>query len=133
MHKISKELHPDTVSSSLSRRQLPKHNGPIDFARLRELVTMRQVLELLDWQHAARHGAQLRGPCPIHRSQNPQSRSLSVNIEKQVYRCFAMSCGSKGNQLDLFAAATDQPLYNAAVDLCERLGMEPPSAMTRNS
>jgi hypothetical protein len=126
MHEISKELHLDTVSSSLSRHQLPKHNGSIDFARLRELVTMRQVLELLGWQHAARHGAQLRGPCPIHRSQNPQSRSLSVNIEKQAYRCFGARCGSKGNQLDLYAAATGQRLYDAALDLCQRLGLEPP-------
>jgi DNA primase len=87
---------------------------------------MQQVLELLDWQHAAKHGAQLRGPCPIHRSDNPQSRSLSVNLEKHVYHCFAACCGSKGNQLDLFSAATHQTLYNASVDLCDRLGIEPP-------
>jgi DNA primase len=127
MHEISKDLHPDTGSSSLVGQHLPKHHGSIDFARVRELVTMRQVLELLNWQHAAKSGAQLRGPCPVHRSENSQSRSFSVNLEKQVYKCFAACCGSKGNQLDLYAEATGQGLYDAALDICQRLAVELPN------
>jgi len=36
-----------------------------------------------------------------------------------AYRCF--HCGSAGNQLDLWVAATKQPLYQAAIELCQRL------------
>jgi DNA primase len=125
--------HRNTGSSSLSGQELPRHHGSLDFARLRDLVTMNQVLELLDWHPVEERGPRLRGPCPVHRSENSQSRSLSVQLDKHVYRCFAACCGSKGNQLDLYAAATNQPLYNAAVDLCQRLGIEPPAAKTRNA
>lgn len=116
----------NTDSTSLEGEEFQKTPGSIDYARIRELVSMEQVLELLNWQHGAKYGPQLRGPCPVHRSENPLSRSFSVHVERQVYRCFAACCSSKGNQLDLFAAATNQPLYDAAWDLCHRLKIAPP-------
>jgi DNA primase len=123
----------NTSSSSLAGQELPSRPGSINFAGVRELITMRQVLDVLNWQHAAKHGAQLRGPCPIHKSENPSSRSFSVNLEKHVYHCFAACCGSKGNQLDLFAAVTGQRPYDAALDLCQRLGIDiPRPETTRN-
>jgi len=51
------------TSSSLSGQELSGYRGSIDFGRLRELGTICQVLDLLDWQHTAKHGAQLR-PVP---------------------------------------------------------------------
>lgn len=98
----------------------------IDFRSLRELVRMEDVLCLLEFRAVARHGDQLRGPCPVHRSTNETSRSFSVNPSKGVYRCFSPCCGSKGNQLDLYAAATKLPLLEAAHELCNRLGLPPP-------
>lgn len=98
----------------------------IDYRALRERVTMAEVLTLVHWQPVERRGIQVRGPCPIHRSQQSTSRSLSINLQRQLFRCFG--CNAKGNALDLFRLATGQPLFEAAWDLCERLGIEPPRA-----
>jgi hypothetical protein len=35
-------------------------------------------------------------------------------------------CHSQGNQLELWAAATKQPLHQAAIDLCQSLGRDIP-------
>lgn len=94
----------------------------VDFAALRRTIGIRDVLTLLDWQPFTDNGRQLRGSCPIHKSENPNSRSFSVNLEKNAFRCFG--CGMKGNQLDLFVAVTGLPLFQAAVELCHRLRIE---------
>lgn len=91
----------------------------IDFGALRCELGMDAVLRLLRFVPSRRHGEQLRGPCPVHGSRRPESRSFSVNLAKNAWRSF--HCSLAGNQLDLWAAATGQPLYQAAIDLCERL------------
>jgi putative transposase len=91
----------------------------IDFAAVRAAVTMAAVLELLGFQAQRRRGAQQRGPCPLHGSSAGTSCCFSVNLEQQTFHCF--KCGRSGNALDLWAAATAQPPYDAAQDLCERL------------
>lgn len=100
----------------------------LDFAQIRREVGMRQVLQLIDWKPVSSHGDQLRGPCPIHRSVNPASRSFSVNTTKAVFHCF--TCGATGNQLDLYAAVAGLSLYDAATELCVRAGVEPPAIAT---
>lgn len=101
----------------------------IDFRLLRSLVTIRQVLALVAWEPVGRaRGSQLRGPCPVHRS-GDGSRVFSVNLEKNIYRCF--KCGSQGNQLDLHVALTRLPVREAALDLCRRLAIEPPTLPPR--
>ena len=90
----------------------------IDFRLLRSQVGMGAVLELLGFVPRQRRGAQVRGPCPIHKS-SLGSHSFSAHLGNNTYRCF--HCGSSGNPLDLWAAATGQPLYQAAIELCEKL------------
>ncbi len=94
---------------------------------------MLEVLRLLGFKPIERCGHQLRGPCPIHGSSSPRSRSFSVNTGKNVFRCFAGSCGARGNQLDLWAAAMTLPLYEASILLAERLGIEVPRLVGRRS
>ena len=96
----------------------------IDFREVRSLVSMSQVLDLLGFAARERCGSELRGPCPVHGSGSPRSRSFSANLSKKVYRCFR--CGSAGNHLDLYATATKQALFAAAIDLCNRLGCAVP-------
>lgn len=91
----------------------------IDFRAVRSEVGMDAVLRLLRFVPSRRRGEQLRGPCPVHGSHRRESRSFSVNLAKNAWRCF--HCGLAGNQLDLWAAATGQPLHQAAIDLCEKL------------
>lgn len=96
----------------------------IDFSALRAAVRMQDVLELLQFGATESRGDQRRGPCPVHGSQRRPSRVFSVNLAKQSYRCF--KCGSQGNQLDLWANANGLSLHAAAIDLCNRLGLEVP-------
>ena len=91
----------------------------IDFGTVRRQIGMEAVLGLLGFAPSQRRGDQVRGPCPIHKPRSARSRSFSAHLERNVYHCFR--CGSGGNQLDLWAAATRQPLYQAAMDLCEKL------------
>lgn len=96
----------------------------LDYERLREEVSIKKVLSLIGWTTVSKQGDQLRGPCPIHRSKGTYSRSFSVHLTKNAFRCFA--CGVSGNQLDLYAQVTKLPLYEAAIDLCHRLRVELP-------
>jgi DNA primase len=80
---------------------------------------MAEVLELVGFESQATVSGGMRGPCPIHRSHSVKSRSFAVNVPLKVYRCF--TCGSAGNHLDLYAAFTRQSIYQAAIDLCEKL------------
>jgi DNA primase len=96
----------------------------IDFNVLRREITMQQVLDLLSFQPSGRSGDQLRGPCPIHHSTSPQSRSFSVNVAMRRYYCH--KCESHGNQLELYAAAQGTSVYQAAIDLCNALGRDVP-------
>lgn len=92
---------------------------------------MADVLEVLDWRPVAQHGPQLRGPCPIHKSASPQSRSLSVHLDRCIFQCFG--CRTKGNQLDLFAATTGLSIFEAAQTLATRLGVDRAQIEKRNS
>src|SRR5262249_20779071 len=94
------------------------------YRQLRASLSMKDVLALLGWQPRTRCGDPLRGPCPLHGSTSPPSRCFAVHVGKGVYHCFR--CGASGNALDLYAAATRQPLYAAALELCRRLGLAVP-------
>ena len=96
----------------------------IDFAELRRRVPIARVLELVAFRPLRRSGAELRGPCPIHRAASPRSRSFAANVRKNVFHCF--HCGAAGNALDLYAAVRRTNIYRAAVELCERQDIELP-------
>jgi DNA primase len=96
----------------------------IDFVLLRRQVPLLQVLDLLGFTPTRRCGPQVRGPCPLHGPRSPRSRSFAAHLERHCWHCFR--CGAGGNALDLYAAATRLPLYEAALELCRRLGLTPP-------
>ena len=102
----------------------PASNPAIDFAAMRTLITMSAVLQLLGFRSRSCHGAQQRGPCPLHGSTSDTSRCFSVNLEQHTFHCF--KCGRSGNALDLWAHATGQTAYDAALDLCQRLHLPVP-------
>lgn len=96
----------------------------IDYRAARERLPLHAVLELVGFVPRWRCGDQVRGPCPLHGSRSPTSRSLAAHLRKNVYHCFR--CGAAGNALDLWTAWTRQELHPAVVDLCDRLGQEVP-------
>jgi DNA primase len=96
----------------------------IDYSLLRQQLCLTQVLDLLGFTAATRHGPELRGPCPVHGSRTPSSRSFAANLEKNCWRCFG--CGAGGNALELYALLRRLPIYEAALELCERLHLPIP-------
>ena len=96
----------------------------IDFDRLRQEITMEQVLNLLKFEPLHQRGDQWYGYCPLHDNQPKHRRSFSANVAIRRYYCHR--CHSKGNQLDLWAAATTKSPRPAVIDLCHSLGREVP-------
>jgi len=103
----------------------------IDYAALRQRLRLGQVLELLGFVPSSRHDAQVRGPCPLHGSRTPRSRSFAAHLERHCWHCFR--CGAHGNALDLWSAKTKLPLFESALDLCQRLHLDIPWLPARRS
>jgi putative transposase len=103
----------------------PSTRPAIDFAAIRAAVTLVAVLDLLGFQAQRCHGGQQRGPCPLHGSTAGTACCFSANLEQHTFHCF--KCGRGGNALDLWVQATGQPIYDAAVDLCQRLAIPLPT------
>src|SRR5690349_5082610 len=94
----------------------------INYAAIHSQVGMADVLQLIGFHAVESQGDEFRGPCPVHGSTSPRSRSFAANVKKNTFRCF--KCGAKGNQLDLWVAASKLPLFEAASALCEKTGID---------
>jgi transposase len=93
-------------------------SGSVDYAFLREQVTFKQLLtELGHWSTLRGSGQQRRGPCPLHDSNGEKKRDFSVNLSKNIFRCFHPECGQAGNVLDFWAAVHGLPLHDAAMHM----------------
>ena len=96
----------------------------IDLRQARGEIRLAWVLRLLGWHPRQRRGEQVRGACPLHGSTSPRSRSFAAHLGRGVWHCF--HCEASGNTLELWARATGQSLYQAVLDLYDRLGQEVP-------
>ena len=97
----------------------------VDFERIRAVVTLEAVLNLVGFEAGSRSGPQWYGSCPLPACGRSRRRgSFSVNVASGRYCCHR--CRSHGNALELWAAVTQQSMYPAAIDLCRRLGCEIP-------
>jgi transposase len=113
LEPASSAVKPASQGAAVSR---PK----VDFAFLREHVTMEHVLQHLGYFASLRgRGQQRRGPCPVHSQPTAPERTFSVHLGKNAFQCFHAECAVKGNVLDLWAAIRHLPLYEAVLDLAE--------------
>ena len=62
--------------------------------------------------------------CPILRGDG-RGRTFSVNLDANVFHCFAKECGAKGDVIDLWSALHHLTLREAAVDLVQTFQLEP--------
>lgn len=108
------------ITPAAARHKLP----PLNFARLRELVSISQVLEHFNWQPKNRTGDQWRGGCPLHEETDAKSDAFAVHTRKNVYCCHR--CKSRGNALDLWIALSGKPILAAAWELVETFDLKPP-------
>jgi putative transposase len=102
----------------------PPPRPAIDFPALRGLLSLAAVLQLLGFHALSTRGSQERGPCPLHGSTSGTSQCFSAHRDRNIFHCF--KCGRSGNALDLWAQATQQTPYDAAIDLCRRLNLTLP-------
>ena len=104
-----------TAPSTFARSAAPKH---ID-AALRAEVSIRWILERIQFKPFSVNGHQWRGPCPLpnHGRHNDREQTFSVNVQRDIYQCFR--CKSAGNQIDLWAALMWLRYPDAARDLYE--------------
>ncbi len=96
----------------------------VDFSAVQMAVPMAAVVDLIGFAAVSVSGGQLHGPCPVHGSTSPRSRSFSVDLAKGVCKCH--KCGFAGNQLQLWAKWKGLAIFEAAVDLCARSGVPVP-------
>jgi DNA primase len=82
----------------------------VDFKAIKEAVTLGHVLERYGVK-LKRSGKELRGRCPIHQGDGPDS--FHANTEKNAFHCF--SCQAKGNVLDFVAAMEKCTVRDAAL------------------
>lgn len=84
-----------------------------------------QALRLLDWRPVWSRGELARGGCPVHGSRSRNSRSFVVSVEV----CYCHKCHWTGDAVELWARVKGLPKLEAAYDLCNRLGVNPPAVV----
>jgi hypothetical protein len=94
----------------------------IDFAAVKAMIALEQVLDLFSVPLAYRQTHRARGRCPFVCSES--WRVCAYDLSRNVWHCF--KCGRGGNQLDLFCAWKCLPLYDGAVELCRLLNVPVP-------
>ena len=94
----------------------------IDYAVLRNQVSISDVLNLLGFRPITSQGMRVRGVCPFQCTDSP--RDFAAHLALNRFRCF--SCGRRGNQIELWQTFHAMRHYDAAVDLCRQLNIEPP-------
>jgi CHC2-type zinc finger protein len=100
---------------------------PIDYRRLRDLVSPLDVLHLTNCYSGKRERAGYRGPCPVHRSSSSTSRSLSV--QGPLWHCHR--CRRGGDALELWCLVRGVDHLTGAYQLCEQLRIDPPYLCNR--
>ncbi len=122
------ETTPTDVTSPVpsSQTNSPKNERvSIDYAELRTKIHLASVLQLMGCV-VDLGKSQQRLTCPLHGPGGRSKKTFSVNLKRNAFRCFDSKCGCQGNALDLYVAYTRKPLYEASIELTERLGIELP-------
>lgn len=116
----------DATVKQVEPTKSTSQSGWVDFASLRQQITLEQVLSqagCLD--DLSKRGSQRRGRCPVHAKPGDRNRSFSADLKKNVFQCFDTTCGIHGNVLDFWAAWRRLPLRDAALDLVETFHLSP--------
>ena len=99
--------------------------GSVDYAFLRDQITIEQVLSHLGYLDGLRgSGEERRGPCPLHDSAGQGKPDFSANLRKNVFHCFHRDCGQAGNVLDFWAAVHSLSSYKAALHLADTFDLQ---------
>ena len=95
----------------------------LDFSRLNSLLRASAVLDRLALPATVVYGLTWRGKCPFHASGNPKSRSLHVDLGRNVWFCH--KCRRGGNLIGLWADVRAVTMYAAAHQIAAEFGFYP--------
>lgn len=113
-----------TVASVNRSTHATESPGSIDYKFLLSQISMERILGHLGHLDQLRgSGPQRKGPCPLHNSRSPNSRTFSVNFTKNVYCCHSPRC-SRGDMLDFWRHLQNLPHYEAALHLADTFNLE---------
>lgn len=101
----------------------------VDFARVKELISLEEYLSVLGWKACRNEPTACRGPCVVHGSTNPKSRCLAVNFSRRCWFC--QKCKIGGDVIDLYAAINNVEVHQAAIQLCQLFRVAVPELKER--
>ena len=120
--KVVEPQSKEVTTTKASLNAPPVIRKPLNFAALKNQISITDVLHSHGWTEATSKGQQLRGPCPVHQAE-AADRSFAVNSGKNTFCCH--SCGCQGNAIDLITALSKEPLLEAVWNWIEQAGIEP--------
>jgi len=94
----------------------------IDYRRVREAVSLADVLQTIDYMATRWTGERGYGDCPL--GCGGGTRCCSFDLGKNLWFCH--HCMEGGNPLDLFQKKYCYSLFQAAMHLCGMKGIEIP-------
>lgn len=86
----------------------------VDYRTIKARVSMQMVLDHYGIT-LRKSGHELRGKCPIHRGTD--NKHFTVNVSKNVFKCFFAQCNAHGNVLDFVAAMERCSVRDGALKL----------------
>jgi len=95
----------------------------VNYRRIREQVTPRQVLERFGWRPVETKPGSCRGPCPFHGSKGKGSRILSCTLAV----CFCHRCHWTGDAVAIWARLSGEDMLTAAYSVCEHFHIPVPT------
>jgi DNA primase len=100
-----------------------KHNRFIGFDRVKQFVSMEQVLQRYGLlEKLRRSGESLSGVCPVHRGHNPTQ--FRVNLSRNCWICFG-DCHAGGSIIDFVARMERVGIRDAGLLLQDWFNLKP--------
>ena len=94
------------------------HARLVFYEQIKRVVPLEAVLARYGvLEGLKRVGRELTGTCPIHNGTN--KRQFSVNLHKQLWRCFSPEHDSGGSTLEFVAAMENVDIHEAAQRVAE--------------
>lgn len=99
----------------------------VDYQKVKESVSIRDVLEKRGHEFATRPDGSLHARCPIHKGHN--TRQFKVTANGRGFHCFGKGCLANGNVIDFVAALDTTPFRDAAIKIAQEFEVH--SALVR--
>jgi DNA primase len=101
----------------------------IDYDSVKRTYPLMAYLTAMGWVANHHEGDWWTGPCPLHGHPNNRSRSFHVHEQFNGWHCHVCKVG--GSVLDLSMRLKRLSITDAALDVCQTLGLPVPYLSNR--